>query len=130
MIDLQRRGPSGDPSDTVADFIKTRTYDIDGDGEGLWTIVPWGRRFGFAGDDLAEFVRLCVMRLLDAGAVPVRHSPSGKLMLWQEQTQYGTTHDQIADGIVAEWLGSGGGDPPWGYLWFVTREVLENDRRE
>ena len=36
-----------------------------------------GRRFGFEGDELAEFVRLCVLRLLEAGAVPVRHSPQG-----------------------------------------------------
>ena len=127
MIDVTRRSIW---DFTFEEYLQGLPLEIDSDGEGLWSIVPTGRGFGFEGDELAEFVRLCVMRLLDAGAVPVRHSPSGKLMLWQEQTQYGTTHDQIADGIVAEWLGSGGGDPPWGYLWFVTREVLENDRRE
>lgn len=128
MIDLQRRWPLGDPDDTVEDYINTRPYDIDGDGEGLWRIVPTGRGFGFEGDELTEFVRLCVLRVLDAGAVPVRHSPEGMPLLWQEQTQYGTAKDEIAEAIVAEWLATGGGDPPWEYLWFVTREVLETDR--
>jgi len=104
MIDLQRRGRSGDPDDTAANYIETRPYDIDGDEAGFWGIVPWGRSFGFEGDDLAEFVRLCVLRLLDAGAVPVRHSSQGEPMLWKEQTQYGTTKEQIADAIIAEWL--------------------------
>jgi len=130
MIDPQRRGHSGHPDDTAANYIETRPYDIDGDGAGFWGIVPWGRSFGFEGDDLAEFVRLCVLRLLDAGAVPARHSPKGEPLLWKEQTQYGTTKDEIADAIIAEWLATGGGDPPWEYLWFVTREVLETDRSE
>ncbi len=129
MIDLQRRGRSADPDDTAANYIKTRPYEIDGDGAGFWGIVPWGRSFGFEGGDLAEFVRLCVLRLLEAGAVPVRHGPDDAELQWKEQTQYGTTLEQIADAIVAEWLATGGGDPPWEYLWFVTRRVLETDRR-
>lgn len=68
------------------------------------------------------------MRLLEAGAVPVRHSPKGAALRWEEQTQYGSSREEIADAIVAEWIASGGGDPPWEYLWFVTREVLKTDR--
>ena len=104
MIDPQRRGHSCHPDDTAANYIETRPYDIDGDGRGFWGIVPWGRSFGFEGDDLVEFVRLCVLRSLEAGAVPVRHSSQGEPMLWKEQTQYGTTKDEIADAIIAEWL--------------------------
>ena len=129
MIDLQRRWPSGEVDETAADYIETRPHDIDGDGEGLWRIVPTGRGFGFAGDELTEFVRLCVLSLLNAGAVPVRHGPDDAELQWVEQTQYGTMRDEIADAIIAEWLASGGGDPPWEYLWFVTRRVLETDRR-
>jgi hypothetical protein len=125
MIDLQRRSPLGD---TVAEFIETLPYEIDGDGEGFWGIVPRARTWGFKGGDLTEFVRLCVLRLLEAGAVPVRHAESGPLR-WQEQTQYGTTNEDVADAIIAEWLESGGGDPPWEYLWFVTRGVLETAKR-
>ena len=100
MIDLQRLGPSGDADDTVADYIETRPYDIDGDGEALWRIVPAGRGFGFEGSELAEFVRLCVMRLLEAGAVPVRHGPDDAELEWEEQTQYGATKEQMADLIA------------------------------
>jgi hypothetical protein len=114
MIDLQRRWPSGEADDTVADYIETRPYDIDGDGEALWRIIPTGRGFGFEGPELAEFVRLCVMRLLEAGAVPVRHGPHDAELQWKEQTQYGTKKEEIADAIIAEWLASGGGDPPLG----------------
>ncbi len=124
MIDLQRKRPLGD---TVADFIETLPYEIDGDGESLWHIVPAGDSFGFTGADLSEFVRLCVLGLLKAGAVPVRHSPKGAKSRWMEQTQYGSTADAIADAIVAEWQDGGGGDPPWEYLWFVTRRVLDTD---
>ena len=125
MIDLERRSPLGD---SVAEFIETLPYEIDGDGEGFWGIIPTGRTFGFEGNDLAEFARLCVLRLLKAGAVPVRHNREGSPE-WREQAQYGSTPEEIADAVVAEWLASGGGNPKWEYLWFVTRRVLETSRR-
>jgi hypothetical protein len=125
MIDLVRRRSLGD---TAAGFLETLPFYTDSDGESLWHIVPAGRSFGFEGPELSEFVRLCVLRLLEAGAVPVRHSEDGPLE-WKEQTQYGTNHEEIADAIVAEWLAKGGGNPPWEYLWFVTRGVLETERR-
>ncbi len=102
--------------------------EIDSDGEGLWKIVPGGRSFGFEGCDLAEFVRLRVLRLLAVGAVPVRRAKDGDRQ-WVKQTQYGTARVEIADAIVAEWLETGGGNPPWDWLWFVTRGVLETSRR-
>lgn len=125
MIDLNRRSHLGY---TAAEYLKDLPYEIDGDGEALWRIVPQGRGFGYEGVELAEFVRQSVMRLLEAGAVPVRFNPKGVDLRWKEQTQYGSEPDEIADAIVAEWLESGGGDPPWEYLWFVTRKVLETDR--
>lgn len=125
MIDLERRSGLGD---TVAEYLETLPYELDGDGEGLWAIVPAGKSFRFEGADLVEFVRRCVLRLLDVGAVPVRHAKDGPL-LWQEQTQYGQSNEEIADAIVAEWLAAGGGDPPWGWLWFVNRDVLNSARR-
>ena len=126
MIDLNRRSSM---DYTVAEYLEDLPLDTDGDGAGLWSIVPAGRGFGFEGGELSEFVRLCLMRLLESGAVPVRHGPNDALLQWQEQTQYGSTREQVADAIVAEWLATGGDDPPWEYLWFVTREVLETDRR-
>jgi hypothetical protein len=129
MIDMQRNRRN-DPEDTVSNYIETIPHYIDdeGEGESLWRIVPGGRSFGLEGDELAEFVKLCVLRLLEAGAVPVRHADDGALN-WAEQTQYGATKDEIADAIVAEWLEAGGGNPEWHWLWFVTRRVLETDPR-
>ncbi|MBX9861600.1 MAG: hypothetical protein K2Y42_02500 [Hyphomicrobium sp.] len=128
MIEMKRSRRDA-PEDTVSNYIETISYYIDSDGESLWRIVPGGRTFGFDGDELAEFVRLCVLRLLEAGAVAVRHADEGPLN-WVEQTQYGSSNEEVADAIVAEWLEAGGGDPEWHWLWFVTRGVLETDRRE
>ncbi len=121
MIDMKRRRALG--SD-VAEYIETLPYELDSDGVGLWVIVPAGRSFGFEGDDLAEFVGLCILRLLDVGGVAVRHADHGPRR-WVQQTHYGTSKTEIAAAIVAEWQLHGGGNPQWGSLWFVTRRVLE-----
>jgi len=125
MIEFERRSEMGD---TVGEYLESLLLEIDGDGEGLWAIVSAGANFNCRGKELSEFVGLCVLFLLKRGAVPVRHAEAGT-MRWEEQTQYGTTRGVIADAIVAEWLESGGGDPPWEYLWFVTRRVLETAKR-
>lgn len=124
-IDLQRSRSLGD---TVEEYVSTIPYEVDGDGESLWKIVPGGRSFGFEGADLQEFVRLCIMSILKAGGVPVRHALTGDLE-WREQTQFGSEPDTIANAILAEWQAAGGGDPPWEWLWFVTRRVLNTSRR-
>ena len=123
MIDLNKKRLLGD---TVAEYLVTSPFAIDNDGEGLWQIVPAGRSFGFEGSDLAEFVRLSVLRMLEASAVPVRFADAGP-MRWLEQKQFGTGKTQIADAVVAEWQAAGAGDPPWEWLWFVTRRVLETE---
>ena len=121
MIDFNKKGVL---DDTVAEYLVTLPYAVDSDGEGLWEVVPDGRAYGFEGADLAEFVRLSVMRFLDVGCVPVRHSDAGP-MRWIEQKQFGTDKNEIADAIVAEWQAAGAIDPPWEWLWFVTRRALQ-----
>jgi hypothetical protein len=125
VIDLNRKRALGA---TVQEYVATIPYEVDGDGESLWHIVPGGRSFGFEGADLQEFVRLCILSLLKAGGVPVRHASSGDLE-WAEQTQFGTEPNRIADAIIAEWQAAGGGDPPWEGLWFATRRVLNTSKR-
>ncbi len=125
MIDLRRRRNLGD---TAEEYLEELALFLDSDGEGLWAIVPAGKSFGFGGPDLSEFVKCCVLRLLSAQGIPVRHAGSG-VLLWREQTHYGNTHEEIADAIVGEWLAAGGGSPEWGWLWFVTRDVLKTARR-
>jgi hypothetical protein len=86
MIDLSRRRRTGL---TVSEFLEGLLFEVDGDGEGLWSIVPMGRSsFAFEGAELTEFVRLSVMHLLEAGAVPALHRPLTESLEWQEQTQY------------------------------------------
>ena len=123
MIDLNKKRLLGD---TVAEYLVTSPFAIDNDGEGLWQIVPAGRSFGFEGADLAAFVRLSALSMLEAGGVPVRFSDAGP-MRWLEQKQFGTGKNEIADAVVAEWQAAGAGDPPWEWLWFVTRRVLETE---
>ena len=114
--------------ETVTHYVETLPYFLDSDGVGLWVIVPAGKFFNFEGDDLIEFVRLCVRRLLDVGGVAVRHvSTDDPPLLWIEQTHYGTEPGEIVEGVIAEWLAAGGKNPEWDWLWFVTRDVLETE---
>lgn len=124
MIDLKRSNSDY----SAADYIRSLPNETDGDGESLFRIVPAGQYLGFEGNELADFVRLCVLRLLDSGAVPVLFAPDGVLK-WAEQTHYGSTNEERANAIVAEWLNKGGGQPDWGDPWFVTPRVLETSRR-
>ncbi len=121
MIDQNRKRLLGD---TVAGYIETLPYELDSDGVGFWVIVPAGRSFGFEGDDLSEFVSLCIKRLLDVGGVAVRLAEHGPRR-WKLQTQYGRESSEISAAIVSEWLADGGGNPKWESLWFVTPRVLQ-----
>lgn len=125
MIDLTRVRSLGD---SVAEYLETLPGETDGEGESLFRIVPAGRSFGFQGEDLAEFVSLCVRRLLESGALPVIYAKEGKLQ-WAEQTHYGATPQEVSNAIVSEWLRNGGGQPDWSDVWFVTRGVLESSER-
>jgi hypothetical protein len=122
MISLNSMSPLGD---TAASYINTLPYELDGDGVGFWVIVPAGRSFGFEGQDLAEFVRLCIERLIDVGGIVARFADHGPRR-WVEQVGYGSTKSEIAAAIVAEWQTQGGGDPDWESLWFVTPRVLKH----
>ena len=122
MINLNSLSPLGD---TAASYIDTLPYELDGDGVGFWVIVPAGRSFGFEGQDLAEFVRLCIERLIDVGGIVARFADHGPRR-WVEQVVYGSTKSEIAAAIVAEWQMQGGGDPDWESLWFVTPRVLKH----
>jgi hypothetical protein len=126
MINLQRRRPSGI---TAEEYLEGISSELGGDGKAMFAIVPAGRSFGFARENLIEFVRMCILRLLSAGGIPVKYAEDGPL-LWREQTQYGKTQNETADAIVAEWLASGGGDPSWGWLWFVNRDAVNSSRRQ
>ena len=123
MIDETRRDAYGN---TISEYLEGLPFYLDSEGVRLWSVPATGKSFGFEGGDLVEFVKRCLLHLLRAGGIPVRYADSGPLY-WREQTQYGKGKEEIANAIIAEWLAAGGGIPPWGWLWFVNRHVLETE---
>ena len=84
MIDLKRRSGMGDSAE---EYLQTLPYETDSDGECIWRIVPAGESFGFEGEQLTEFVRLSVLRLLESGAIPVRYAEEGVDSLLRDKTR-------------------------------------------
>jgi hypothetical protein len=104
---------------TIAEHIRTVPDELSVDAVGLWQIVPAGREgFGLNGDELTEFVRLCVLALLERGAKPVVGG-GGTQYDWILQPKYGEVNEEIASAIVNEWLASGAVDSDPGGLWFA-----------
>jgi len=104
---------------TVIEYIQTVPGELPVDAVGLWQIVPAGREgFDLKGEDLAQFIRLCVFALLKHGAVPVTGG-AGTEYDWLHEHRYGNTMDEIADAVVAEWMVSGAPDCDPGGLWFA-----------
>jgi hypothetical protein len=92
-----------DTGETIAEVVAKIPNELEHDVVGVWHIIPDGESgFGLSGKTLAGFLRLAIIALLDAGAVPVRHL-AGSGYEWVRQKQYGTTTTEIADAIVREW---------------------------
>ncbi|MFT0734904.1 hypothetical protein [Ralstonia wenshanensis] len=104
---------------TIAEHIRTVSDELVADAVGLWQIVPAGR-YGFElnGTDLSEFVRRCVIALLESRAKPVVGG-AGTESDWILQTQYGDSNEEIANAVVSEWLAAGAGDCDPGGLWLA-----------
>lgn len=104
---------------TMAEYINTIAGELPIDAVGMWQIIPAGRQgFGLSGDDLTEFVRRCVLALLDSGAKPVVGG-GGTEYDWLLQPQYGKSNEEIVKAVINEWLISGATDCDPGGLWFA-----------
>ena len=91
-------------NETMSECIAQYPGELDIDAVGMFQIVPGGRvDFGLAGDELTDYVRRAILALLDEGAVPVRGAP-GSGYFWIHQKHYGTSREDIADAVIAEWL--------------------------
>jgi hypothetical protein len=89
---------------TVAEVLERLSGELPRDAVGLWQIVPQGRDgFGFADDELIDFVERGIRSLLASGAYPVRHVPNSGYD-WTRQPQYGSSTEEIVMSIIAEWL--------------------------
>lgn len=109
-------------------WLQALRDDLKVDAVGMFQIINPATRseFDLKGEALANWVKISILSLLNEGAKPVRgaRDPATGLGYRVEQLQYGTDHDKIADAIIAEWLGWGGGDPDHGGLWFTTPDDI------
>ncbi|GHT89143.1 hypothetical protein AGMMS49543_28070 [Betaproteobacteria bacterium] len=104
---------------TAMEYIRTVSGELPDDAVGLWQIVPAGRHgFSLSGDDLIEFIRQCVLALLEHGAKPVVGG-GGTLYDWLLQPQYGESNEDIVSAVLDEWLAAGATDCDPGGLWFA-----------
>ena len=113
---------------SVNESIAADVDELSRDAVGLWRIVNEGRLgFGLQGDQLVDFVRGHVIALLENGAKPVIGAADQRFS-WEMVPGYGESPNQIASGIVQEWLASGR-DPDFGSVWFALPRVYESRRR-
>jgi hypothetical protein len=96
--------------------------------EDLDTISGTGRKgFGFRDEELVEFVRLCILHMLEAGGVPIEprmkddYGPT-----FQRTDRFGTTREAITDNMLAEWRARGGAEKPlgWGVYAFAMPDAV------
>lgn len=90
--------------ETLSEVIAQLPNELPRDAVALFHIVPKGQTgFGLSGDALTDYVRRAVRALLNAGAVPVTHIP-GNGFEFTYEAKYGSTIDEITEGVVKEWL--------------------------
>ena len=109
-------------------WISGLAHELDRDAVGLWQIIPTGRDvFRLTGIELTDFVRRCLLTLLNKGAKPVTGSASGK-RYWNECKFYGGSSDEIASGMIDEWLSLGQDPKPYDSVWLALPKVFEQER--
>ena len=88
-------------------------------GIGLGAIIHAGRHgFQLEGPALIDFIRRALYALVMRGAKP-RHWGTPEDINRDIPLHYGGNSDsEIVEGVIADWLKSGGGEPRWGDFWF------------
>jgi hypothetical protein len=110
---------------TISEYMALMPGELSIDAVGLWQIVPVGRHdFGLEGAELVAFVRRALYALVGRGARPVLGG-RGTEYAWVLQPQYGSTNQEIVEGVMAEWLAGGAPDPGAGDLWFALPDVYQ-----
>jgi hypothetical protein len=113
--------------ETVGEWLRDLPAYLDDIGIDLGAIVQNGRSgFGLEGRDLAEFVRKSLHGLVKHGAKP-RHWGSLSYPGRNIPLHYGNdTPEEIVEGVIADWLAPGAGEPEWGDFWFDLPEMRED----
>ncbi len=102
----------------LSEWVERIPNELEMDAVGLWQIIPVGKdSFCLTGEELRNFTKLAIIKLLEHGAVPVRASQK-KDEFWVHQKQYGNQHEEIAESIINEW-GKNNIDPDVDGIWFA-----------
>jgi hypothetical protein len=111
----------------ITEWIACTPNDLDDIGVGLAGILDDGRHgFGLEGSELIDFVRRSLYVLVERGAKP-RHWCSPSQIDRNVLLHYGNdTNDEIVEGVIADWLASGGGDLEYGDFWFALPGTLDD----
>lgn len=85
---------------TLTDWIAQVPAELKADAVGLFQPVVAGTEgFGLDGIQLDDFVRRCIVALLDAGAVPTIALDNR----WPRAPGYNGSSEEIASQIVGQW---------------------------
>jgi glucose dehydrogenase len=110
----------------LSEWMSSIPNELPDDAVGLWQIIPALRRaFGLDDPAIEHFARLIIADLLSHGARPVVGSAApGEY--WTEVAEYGTSPEEIVDGVIGEWRAMGR-DPDVGDVWFALSERFRDD---
>jgi len=113
---------------TASEWIALLPTDLDDIGVGMSAIIGAGRQsFGFEGNALVDFVRRSLYALVERGATP-RHWGSPSDPQRDIPLHYGSdSNAEIVEGVIADWLASGGGDLEWGDFWFALPGTIDGN---
>jgi hypothetical protein len=101
---------------TIKQFAESNILEFEIDVVGFHAIVGVGQdSFGLNDRPLDDFIKYCLLTMLNSGAYPLRGDGS-KRGIWLKQEQYGTEPDRIVYNIIAEWH-AGNDELDYG-LWF------------
>jgi hypothetical protein len=111
---------------SIKGWLDELPNDLLRDAVGLWEIVRAGS-YGFGLEDgpLTEFVGLCIVRLLGAGAIPLlgNSAPQG----WIATKQYGDDSLSVAVAVISEWHKKQSDPTPDDSVWFGRPDLLESE---
>jgi hypothetical protein len=101
---------------SLNEWIERVPNELSRDAVGLWQLVASGRDgFELEGMMLQEFVRKCIIALIDKGAFPVRPDATS---FWRRTDEFGKSPVEISNTIVNEWVNSGR-EPDHDGIWFA-----------
>jgi hypothetical protein len=108
----------------IAEWIDSVPNELPVDAVGLWQVVR-GLRSGFdlAGEPLEHYVRLCVAKLIDRGAIPVQGSAE---RAWAVRSDLVGT--QTVERVVTYWK-SLGREPDVADLWFALPQFIAANKK-